>query len=182
MAIRRSSNVGSGAPIVLGIKARRKGPLRVITRITSRWLIIFAIVASIYSVLLHYSSLDVMPRVEKHQFNAIITGLSIALGLMMESCLSSMVADLRWWILSRRYRSRHKIDLILQADSMPHLIIMALKTRRGTIHLAVIVWAVILLVSAAATTFSGERRSDHIFAGSSDCSGISRSLLLYRYS
>lgn len=152
----RASEAGlAESTTILGIEASRKSPLVTILKISVRWLIVFAIVASIYAVLAHYSSLAAMPRAEKHQFNAIITGLSIALGLTMESCLSSMVADLRWWVLARRYRSRRKIDLILQADSMPHLIMMALRSRRGTIHVAVITWAVILLAAQIAVASLG---------------------------
>lgn len=70
-----------------------------------------AVIVSIYVVIWVYSSKPVMSQTTKRQYNALITGLSIALGIAVASSLNHMVAELRWWILSRRYRSKSKVSL-----------------------------------------------------------------------
>jgi hypothetical protein len=96
-----------------------------------------------------------MSKTKKRQFNAIMTGLSIALGFSITSSLNAMVGNLRWWILSRRYRSRRKVELILQADSMTHLIKMAYKSHRPSIHVAVLLWVLVIIGSQIAVASLG---------------------------
>lgn len=64
------------------------------------WLVTVAIVASIYGVLIHYSSREAMVKSKKHEFNALIAGLSILLGLNTANSFKGMLGDLRWWLLS----------------------------------------------------------------------------------
>ena len=109
----------------------------------------------ICAVLISYNNFAVMSKAEKRQFNAIITGLSIALGFSISSSLNAMIGNLRWWILSRRYRSRRKVELILQADSMTHLIKMAYKSHRVSIHTAVLLWVFVIIGSQIAVASLG---------------------------
>ncbi|KAK2028761.1 hypothetical protein LX32DRAFT_663660 [Colletotrichum zoysiae] len=116
-------------------------------RVFSRWAITMVIIASIYVVILVYSSKAVMDQTTKRQYNALITGLSIALGLAVASSLNHMVAELRWWILSRRYRSKRKVELILQADNLKHTIMLAARSKRWSIHLAALGWLILTIGS-----------------------------------
>lgn len=130
-----------------GLVATKRKPLQIAAGFLPRWLITFSIAASIYGVLMHYSNKAVMSKDAKRGFNTVITGLSIALGLILVTSLNGMLRDLRWWILSRSYRSRRKVESILRASSMTQLCFLALKSSKYTIHLAVAVWLLIVLVS-----------------------------------
>jgi len=55
-----------------------------------------------------------MSSAKKRQFNALITGLSICLGLNIASSLKAMAIELRWWILSRRKRPLHEVSQYLR--------------------------------------------------------------------
>lgn len=66
----------------------------------------------LYVTLWHYSSKKVMTSAKKRVFNAIVTGLSIALGLSISSGLKAMALELRWWILSRQRRSLREVKSI----------------------------------------------------------------------
>ncbi|KAJ0373816.1 hypothetical protein COL26b_008016 [Colletotrichum chrysophilum] len=91
-----------------GLPAKRQTRWKVIAKVLSRWGITMAVIVSIYVVIWVYSSKPVMSQTTKRQYNALITGLSIALGIAVASSLNHMVAELRWWILSRRHRSKSK--------------------------------------------------------------------------
>ncbi|KAI9162860.1 hypothetical protein HJFPF1_04455 [Paramyrothecium foliicola] len=66
-----------------------------------------------------------------------------------------MVGDLRWWILSRRYRPLHEVERILQADSVTHLIGLAFRSRRLFVHLVVSLWIVVIIGSQVAVASLG---------------------------
>ncbi|KAK1985823.1 hypothetical protein LZ30DRAFT_583266 [Colletotrichum cereale] len=121
--------------------------MKVLMTVFSRWAITMVIIVSIYVVILVYSSKAVMDQTTKRQYNALITGLSIALGLAVASSLNHMVAELRWWILSRRYRSKRKVELILQADNLKHTITLAARSKRWSIHLAALGWLILTIGS-----------------------------------
>jgi hypothetical protein len=138
-----------------GLGARRRTRWKNVSRVFPRWFVTVALVGCILAVLISYDKIAVMSRAEKRQFNAIMTGLSIALGFSISSSLNAMVGNLRWWILSRRYRSRRKVELILQADSMTHLIKMAYKSHRPSIHIAVLFWVLLIIASQIAVASLG---------------------------
>lgn len=54
----------------------------------------------------------VMSDTEKKLFNAIMTGVSIALGLNISVALNEMALNMRWWFLSRRKRSLAEVESI----------------------------------------------------------------------
>ncbi|KAK8069622.1 hypothetical protein PG994_006238 [Apiospora phragmitis] len=123
-----------------GHGAEKPSTWKVVAKILPRWLMIVAVAFSFYGVLYHYSHLPVFTKTDKRVFNGLSTGISIGLGVAVASSLDGMVGDLRWWILSRRFRSRHKVESILQADSMVSLLKLAYRTRRKSIHTAVLLW------------------------------------------
>ncbi|GKT64974.1 hypothetical protein ColTof4_07367 [Colletotrichum tofieldiae] len=130
-----------------GLPAKRKPRMKVLMKVFSRWAITMFIIISIYVVIWVYSNKTVMNQTTKRQYNALITGLSIALGLAVASSLNHMVAELRWWILSRRYRSKRKVELILQADNLKHTIMLAARSKRWSIHLAALGWLILTIGS-----------------------------------
>lgn len=94
---------------IRGLQAGKPSIKAIAGKMLLRWLITVCFALSIAGVLIYYSRVPVLSKSKKREFNAVITGLSIGLGLAMVSCLDEMVKDLRWWILSRRYRSRRKV-------------------------------------------------------------------------
>lgn len=92
-----------------GLRASRKSRKKVILKVFLRWLITLAIIGAIYAVLLAFSAMHVMTKATKKLFNTLITALLIMLGLAIASSLDGMIGELRWWILSQRYRSRSKV-------------------------------------------------------------------------
>ncbi|KAK8121116.1 hypothetical protein PG999_005236 [Apiospora kogelbergensis] len=135
----------SAPPPLRGHGATRPSTWKVVAKILPRWMMIVVIAFIFYGVLLHYQGLAVMTNTQKRVFNGATTGLSIGFGIAVATSLDGMVGDLRWWILSRRFRSRHKVENILQADSMMSLLKLAWRTRRKSIHIAVLLWGLVLL-------------------------------------
>ncbi|KAG4443366.1 hypothetical protein IFR05_001155 [Cadophora sp. M221] len=81
-----------------------------------------------------------MSHSTKREVNAIVTGLSIALSIVVLKGLNSFVATLRWWILSRHHHSLWKVDLILQAESVTRVIRLAARTSSWRVHASAFVW------------------------------------------
>lgn len=99
----------SAYPGFTGLRARKRPLKAIVVKVLFLWLTTSVIAGCIYAVLSVYSHKKVMSQAEKRIFNTVIVGLSITLGLSIAGSLDSMVGDLRWWILSRRYRSIHKV-------------------------------------------------------------------------
>lgn len=139
---------GAAVPVarLRGLAARKQTTLQIAKGFLPRWILTLAIAWAMYGVLVHYSKYSVMSRNSKRRFNAVITALSLLLGLAVASSLDGMVSDLRWWILSRRFRSRRKVELILRAEGIPSLIQLAFGTRRPSIFISAILWLLFILV------------------------------------
>ncbi|OBS16055.1 hypothetical protein FPOA_12683 [Fusarium poae] len=76
-----------------------------------------------------------------------ITGLTIALGLAFASSLDKLAKDTRWWILSRRQRSRRKVEAILEAENILAVLRIAFTSRRITIHITALSWFLVFVAS-----------------------------------
>ncbi|KAM6527913.1 hypothetical protein FALCPG4_008946 [Fusarium falciforme] len=87
-----------------------------------RWLISAVFVIAIYVVLWHYSSKDVMSGETKREFNALIIGLTLGLGLSITFSLEAMAKEIRWWILSLREWPDREAELILKAKDLNRIV------------------------------------------------------------
>ncbi|KAI5459147.1 hypothetical protein BGZ63DRAFT_390369 [Mariannaea sp. PMI_226] len=141
--------------IFQGLRATKRPLFKAVRGVLLRWLVTASVAASMAVVIRVYSSKPVMSQEEKRAFNAIITGLSIWLSLAIASSLNGMIGDMRWWILSRRYRSRRKVELILQAEKMTHLVKLAFRSRRLSIHMAALFWLLVLIGTQAGVASLG---------------------------
>ncbi|KAK2684692.1 hypothetical protein QWA68_016489, partial [Fusarium oxysporum] len=113
-----------------GLLATRTATWRYLVGVVLRWVITLLLSLAIWQVLWFYSAnLVIMGDGAKREFNVWITGLTIALGLSLASSLDKLVKDLRWWILSRRYRSRRKVEIILQSENILAVLRMSLASR-----------------------------------------------------
>ncbi|KAH6683482.1 hypothetical protein F5X68DRAFT_137416 [Plectosphaerella plurivora] len=91
----------------------------------------------------------------KREFNAWVTGLSIALGFSVAWGMNNMVGTLRWWILSRKHHSLRKIDIILQMDSIGQVLLLGFKTRSIRTHASVMSWILLIVGSQVAVAIIG---------------------------
>jgi hypothetical protein len=57
-----------------------------------------------------FSDYQVLSRKKKLWFNAIITGLSMTLGMSFAEAFKRMAIDIRWWILSRKKRKLFEVS------------------------------------------------------------------------
>ncbi|KXJ87038.1 hypothetical protein Micbo1qcDRAFT_218241 [Microdochium bolleyi] len=138
-----------------GLAYPRRTILQSALRSMWRWVITLVVVASLTAVLLKYSTVAVMDKRSKAQFNTVITGLSIALSLALTHSFDDMLSDLRWCVLSRRPRPRVKVERLLRADSLIELMRFAFKSRRLTVHTVVAMWVVLVLGSQIAVASLG---------------------------
>ncbi|KAH8594754.1 hypothetical protein B0O99DRAFT_687532 [Bisporella sp. PMI_857] len=88
---------------------------------------------------------------EKHKklFNAITTGISLALGLNIASSFKDLALNMRWPILSMRRRNLKELDLILNADSLGKLLKLVFITRRPWVIFSCIAWLFINIAAQA---------------------------------
>lgn len=127
--------------------APRRHWLAAVLRSFSGFLMTALIALALFGVLYFYSEiLLIMTSATKKEFNALVTGLSIALGLSVTLGFSSMISTLRWWILGRKHHSLPKIDLIIQMDSIVQLVSLGCKTRSIGTHLTILIWVVVITV------------------------------------
>lgn len=92
------------------------------------WFITLALCAAIFGCLWYYhSAISLLPE-QVNFFNAIITGLSIALGLNLNSSLKSYARMMRWRLLMVRYQPLEVFDLIMGCDRLANVIELFFKT------------------------------------------------------
>ncbi|KAF3352422.1 Protein pyrABCN [Verticillium dahliae VDG1] len=149
-----------------GLAARKASKVRVLARVLGKWIVTVALIVAVYAVLISYSvDRPVMSTTKKRQFNALITGLLITLGLSTASFLTGMCDDMRWWILSRRARSQHKVEHILHAHSTSRVIRLASRSKRSNIHVVVTLWVLLIIgaqvgIASIGLCYSVERTED----------------------
>ncbi|KAL9624858.1 MAG: hypothetical protein Q9160_000905 [Pyrenula sp. 1 TL-2023] len=83
----------------------------------SQWLFTAIICGSLAGVLVSYDRRDFLTTDDKHIFNALVTFLSIILGINLASSLRDYASMLRWRLLASGYRSLQEFDLVLACDS-----------------------------------------------------------------
>ncbi|KAM0547214.1 hypothetical protein ACHAPJ_010475 [Fusarium lateritium] len=66
-----------------------------------------------------------------------------------------MILNLRWWILSRRYYSLQKVELILQAQSISHTIMLAAKTKQYILYAFAVSWLGVFMAAQIALAAMG---------------------------
>ena len=130
-----------------GFPSKRPSRKQAVMGLLTRWIAIVAFIASVYAVLVTFSSMDVLTKTKKRVFNTLITGLSIGLALMTVSIMNSVVADLRWWILSRRHRSVSKVEGILHAHSLSRVTMLILSSKRPSLLATAVSWVFLALAA-----------------------------------
>ncbi|KAH8896473.1 hypothetical protein GQ53DRAFT_743621 [Thozetella sp. PMI_491] len=106
-----------------------------------------AVILAMYGVLIHYGQVSVMTTTSKRLFNTIMTGLSISLGLAVAMSIEKMCSEIQWWILTRRYRTRRKVELILRGGTLQHIVLLGIRSARITTRLSTL-FAIILTLGS----------------------------------
>ncbi|RGP71289.1 hypothetical protein FSPOR_3410 [Fusarium sporotrichioides] len=131
-----------------GLQASRTATWKYLVSVFLRWLVTLLLSLAIWGILWFYSdAMIIMARPATRDFNVWITGLTIALGLAFAGSLNKLAKDTRWWILSRRHRSRRKVEAILEAENVLAILRMAFSSRRITIHVTALSWFLVFLAS-----------------------------------
>ncbi|KAF5262205.1 hypothetical protein FOXYS1_7081 [Fusarium oxysporum] len=131
-----------------GLQVSRTATWKYLISVFLRWLVTLLLSLAIWKVLWFYSDeMIIMAKPATRDFNVWITGLTIALGLALANSLDKLAKDTRWWILSRRHRSRRKVEAILEAENMVTVLRMAFTSRRVTIHITALSWFLVFMAS-----------------------------------
>jgi hypothetical protein len=107
-------NVGASAT-VRDFNYRRQRR-RLVINSAFQWAITVSICVALVAVLYRYSNFQALSQTQKHAFNALVTGLSLSLGLSLASSLRGYALMMRWRLLAAKYRSLQDFDLILSCD------------------------------------------------------------------
>ncbi|EKJ70013.1 hypothetical protein FPSE_09858 [Fusarium pseudograminearum CS3096] len=121
----------------------------------SRWFASVLFVIAIYVVLWHFSQQNVMGTGTKREFNALIIGLSLGLGMSITISLEAMAKEIRWWILELREWSKRETELILKAKDLTKVIQLTWETGSRSIRIYAITFVLLNLVSQIALAMLG---------------------------
>lgn len=91
----------------------RRQRRRLVTNSASQCGMTVMICIAIIAVLYGCSTIRALSQTQKHVFNALVTGLSLSLGLNLASSLRGYAMMMRWRLLAARYRTLQEFDLIL---------------------------------------------------------------------
>ncbi|EXA32031.1 hypothetical protein FOQG_15281 [Fusarium oxysporum f. sp. raphani 54005] len=131
-----------------GIQVSRTATWKYLISAFLRCLVTLLLSLAIWKVLwFHSDEMMIVAKPPTRDFNVWITGLNIALGLAFANSLDKLAKDTRWWTLSRRHRSRRKVETILEAENIVAVLRMAFTSRRVTIHITALSWFLVLVAS-----------------------------------
>jgi hypothetical protein len=127
---------------------------------------------------------------QKRIFNALATGLSIALGLNLAASLRSYIKILRWRILATRYRSLTEFELVLGLERQMSLFKLIWKSRNkrhrflpSATQLLCILWITInlaaaILVAMLGLTYNINQSANYVSTQSGPVSVVDFNLLV----
>ncbi|KAE8440477.1 hypothetical protein EG329_007443 [Mollisiaceae sp. DMI_Dod_QoI] len=123
-----------------------------------RLLLTMAIIGCLYATLMAYETRSVIGPVGKRVFNALVTGLSMTLGISIASSFKAIAIDIRWWILSRKKRPIHEVDAILSCHSLTEVSKLAtasMKNKKPGVVLTCILWVLFNIAAQASVSMLG---------------------------
>ncbi|OAG43846.1 hypothetical protein AYO21_02073 [Fonsecaea monophora] len=123
-----------------------------------QWLITAGICAAMASCLYGFSTVVTgLSTARKEIFNALMTGLSLCLGLNLASSLGGYAQMMRWRFLASGYRTLQDFELLLNCDSQTHVfrLIWAGRTRGRLLpNKTQVLAAIWLLINIAVQIFT----------------------------
>jgi uncharacterized membrane protein YoaK (UPF0700 family) len=108
LGIQEKANVKSSHPIRFD---RRRQLRRLIIEGLIHYIITIGLICGLYATLKIYLSHGIINGNGKKFFNALMTGLSIALGISIASSFKRIALSVRWCILSRKQRPVEEVCL-----------------------------------------------------------------------
>ncbi|KAF7929403.1 uncharacterized protein EAE98_005321 [Botrytis deweyae] len=121
----------------------------------ARWLITLVLCIAYLLALRYWNKKGTVTESSKRIFNAITTGISIALGINIATSLKDMALNARWAILHARKRNLYELDLTLHADSLMGLGKLAFVSKRPLVFGMAISWLIFnIFVQAAIAAIS----------------------------
>ncbi|KAF4993291.1 hypothetical protein FGRMN_6558 [Fusarium graminum] len=120
-----------------------------------RWFGSVLFVVAIYVVLWHYSQESIMSTPTKREFNALIIGLSLGLGMSITISLEAMAVEIRYWILGLRNWPDHETELILKAKDLTKIIQLVWVSRSQSLRSYAIAFVILNLISQIALAMLG---------------------------
>ncbi|KIW18769.1 hypothetical protein PV08_03058 [Exophiala spinifera] len=96
----------------------RRQRRRLFVNSSFQWLMTAIICAGLAAILYGFTTFNTgVTSTTKHVFNALVTGLSICLGLSLASSLKCFAQMMRWRFLASSYRSLQDFELVMNCDS-----------------------------------------------------------------
>ncbi|KAK8911568.1 hypothetical protein QC760_000584 [Botrytis cinerea] len=121
----------------------------------ARWLITLVLCIAYLLALRFWNRKGTVTETSKRIFNAITTGISIALGINIATSLKDMALNVRWAVLHARKRNLYELDLTLHADSLMDLGKLAFVSKRPMVFGMAISWLIFnIFVQAAIAAIS----------------------------
>ena len=90
---------------------------RLFTNSTFQWVVTIFLCGAMAGTLAGFETIDGLSTGQKHAFNALITGLSIAVGINLASSLRGYAQMMRWRFMASAYRSLQEFELVMQCES-----------------------------------------------------------------
>ncbi|OAA60717.1 hypothetical protein ISF_05756 [Cordyceps fumosorosea ARSEF 2679] len=134
---------------------RRRQLQKLLLRSLARWLITVVLCASIYGVLISYSSHEALAQRRRLEFNTFVIALTIALGLNIASSLKANAVELQWWLLSLHHYGPREADLILSSGHFTVMLQLGWTTRRMLIWVFVTLFVTLNIGSQVALALLG---------------------------
>ncbi|KAF4337899.1 hypothetical protein FBEOM_8264 [Fusarium beomiforme] len=120
-----------------------------------RWFASALFVVAIYVVLWHYANLAIMSTPTKREFNALIIGLSLGLGMSITISLEAMAVEIRYWIISLRDWPDRETELILKAKDLTKIIQLTWVSKSRTLRSYAVAFIILNLISQIALAMLG---------------------------
>ncbi|ESZ89893.1 hypothetical protein SBOR_9718 [Sclerotinia borealis F-4128] len=108
----------------------------------ARWLITLVLCIAYIFALRVWNRKGTVTETSKRVFNALTTGISIALGINIASSLKDMALNARWPILHARKRNLIELDLTLHSDSLMDIGKLAFVSKRPVVFGMAISWLI----------------------------------------
>ena len=95
------------------------------------WLITATICGGLAGTIAGFSSLDIISQQQKYAYNALVTGLSILLGLAFAAQFKQYCEMMRWRFLASSYRTIDDFEEVLGCDSWRSTLKLIFRRKKG---------------------------------------------------
>lgn len=131
---------------------KSKQRARMLVTLSSRLVINFVLCAVTAGVLVAYEHKYIIQDSGKYLFNALVTGLSIGIGLNFAAGLSQVARHARWWFISRKPLHPQDFENAYDCESQTSVLKLLFSSFSGwKTRLACALWIAFFIVSSPET-------------------------------